>query len=443
MKKITAVLGLIIFLLVMHSHVLGNDIPLKEFQQRRTELMTRLETGMVILFARADSPPATRFRQDNDFYYLTGCEDKNAIVVLVPKLDQAVLFLPSQTERETQFDGKNLLNIPGADKKWGFAKIYPVAYFNEFMARSVRLADGIFHVRLSPGDGVSFARRETALSAARRARNPYNNQITLDQYRIKKMKEKFPEIEMKDVTPLIDRMRVIKSPAEIEILRRNGKISAKAIKMAMKATKPGVYEYELEGVVMGEILRNGCNGPAYPPIIGSGPNSCVYHYSRSSRRMNAGEVILMDFGGDLSHLCMDITRTWPVSGKFTPEQRKVYQAVLAVQKESIRFYKPGITSRDVEKHVADLLKQKGIDPMGLRGGIHHFVGMSTHDVGPRGVVLEEGMVFTFEPALYFPEKNLGIRIEDTILITRDGHEVLSRDVPKEIDEIEALMAEKP
>lgn len=440
MKKIAVTSILIIFILAPLGLFSGDGIPLAEFAQRRAELMKQLDTGMVILFAGADSPPATRFRQDNDFYYLTGCEDKNAICVLIPKLKQGVLFLPSQTERETRFEGKNLLNIPGADKKWGFAKIYPVAYFNEFMARSSRLGDGVFYVRLSAGDGVSYARRETSLNAARRARNPYNNQITLDQFRVRKLREVFPEMEMKDVTPSIDRMRLIKSPAEIKILRRNGRISAEAIRKAMKATRPGVYEYELEGIVMGEILRNGCNGPAYPPIIGSGPNSCIYHYSRSSRQMKDGEVILMDFGGDLSHLCMDITRTWPVSGKFTPEQRKVYQAVLEVQKESIKLYKPGITSKDVEKHVADLLKKKGIDPMGLRGGIHHFVGMSVHDVGPRGVVLEAGMVFTFEPALYFPEKNLGIRIEDTILITKNGHEVLSKDVPKEIDEIEALMS---
>jgi len=139
---------------------------------------------------------------------------------------------------------------------------------------------------------------------------------------------------------------------------------------------------------------------------------------------------------------MDITRTWPASGKFTAEQREVYQIVLAVQKACIEAYRPGVTSEDVRKHVAEAMMKKGIDPRELRGGIGHYVGMCVHDVGPRGVRLKEGMVFAIEPALYYPEKNIGIRIEDTILITKDGCEVLTMGVPKELEEIEGLMFRK-
>jgi len=147
----------------------------------------------------------------------------------------------------------------------------------------------------------------------------------------------------------------------------------------------------------------------------------------------------MDFGGDLNYLTMDITRTWPVSGKFTAEQKKVYRAVLEVQKACIEAFKPGVTSKDVGDYVARRLKEKGIDPMGLRGGLGHLVGMCVHDVQISPLVLKEGMVMAIEPALYFPEKNLGIRIEDTVLITRDGCEVLTAAVPKEIEDIEALL----
>ena len=158
--------------------------------------------------------------------------------------------------------------------------------------------------------------------------------------------------------------------------------------------------------------------------------------------MLSGDILLMDFGGELDYMCMDISRTWPVNGKFTPEQRESYIIALAVQKACIEAYRPGITTADVQKHVAEVMRKKGLDPRGQRGGIGHYVGMSTHDVGPRGIPLEAGMVFAIEPGLYYPEKELGIRIEDTILITKDGCEVLTRDVPKEIDEIEKLLAQR-
>jgi Xaa-Pro aminopeptidase len=241
---------------------------------------------------------------------------------------------------------------------------------------------------------------------------------------------------------LIDEMRLIKSAEEIDILRRNGKISAEAVKQAILATGPGVFEYQIEAAAMHVILKNGAKGAAYPPIVGSGPNSCIWHYNENSRKVKDGDLVLMDFGADLDYLCMDITRTWPASGKFTAEQREVYQIVLAVQKACIEAYRPGVTSEDVRKHVADVMKKKGIDPRELRGGIGHYVGMCVHDVGPRGVRLKEGMVFAIEPALYYPEKNIGIRIEDTILITKDGCEVLTKDVPKELEEIQGLMFRK-
>ena len=150
----------------------------------------------------------------------------------------------------------------------------------------------------------------------------------------------------------------------------------------------------------------------------------------------------MDFGACLDRLAMDITRTWPASGTFTPEQRKVYRAVLEVQKACIEAYRPGATDQSVRDHVAVVMKQKGIDPMGLEGGVGHFVGLSTHDVGDEEAVLQAGMVFAIEPGLYFPDKNIGIRVEDTVLITKTGCEVLTAGVPKEIEEIERLLAGK-
>jgi Xaa-Pro aminopeptidase len=411
----------------------------EEMTRRRAALMDRLEDGLVILFGECVPQPGAHFRQDNDFYYFTGVEDAGAILVMAPRTKQAFLFLPSQTQREILFGGANLLNDEDAKESTGFTEIYPISYFDEFLARGARRYGSVMHVRLSPRDAVDNARWEGRIFVARKNRIFYNDQITLDNYRIKKLKERYPAIAFNDVTPLIDEMRVIKSQEEREIMRRNGKISAEAVKQAMLATRPGVFEYEIEAAAMHIILKHGAKGPAYPPIVGSGPNTCIMHYEENARQSEDGDLVLMDFGADLDYLCMDITRTWPVSGKFTPEQREIYQIVLEVQKACIEAYKPGVTSEEVQKHVSEAMKKKGLDPRGQRGGIGHYVGMCVHDVGPHGP-LREGMVFAIEPGLYYPEKNIGIRIEDTVLITKDGCEILTKDVPKEIEEIENLMA---
>ena len=395
---------------------------------------------LIILFAApSHTNPASHFRQDNDFYYFTGCEDADAILVMMPASKDALLFVPEKSAGEKSFEGPNSLDDPTAKDRLKVRSIMPLSSFDEFLARFASRPHPTFYLRLSPGDTVSEARYESALFQARRARNPYNAQLSLDQFRADRLRRLYPTARLEDVTPLIDSLRMIKSAEEIAVLRRNGQISAEAVKRAMLATRPAAYEYELEAAAIEMLLRHGCRGPAYTPIIGSGPNTCIMHYDRNNRQMQAGELVLMDFGGDLNYLTMDITRTWPVSGKFTAEQKKVYRAVLEVQKACIEAFKPGVTSKDVGDYVAHRLKEKGIDPTGLRGGLGHLVGMCVHDVQISPLVLKEGMVMAIEPALYFPEKNLGIRIEDTVLITKDGCEVLTAAVPKEIEDIEALL----
>jgi Xaa-Pro aminopeptidase len=442
-SKLQFILLVLVFsFVVFHSGLFGQRIGYskEEMTGRRAKLMDKLDGGMIVFFGDSMPTPGGHFRQDNDFYYFTGIEDIGAIVVMAPKTKESFLFLPRQTPREMMIEGKNLLNDEKAQRKTGFTEIHPASYFDEFLARNSRRYGLTFHLRLSPRDSVDNARWETVIFVGRKNRTHYNDQISIDNYRIKKLKERYPVMAFNDITPLIDEMRVIKSAEEIDILRRNGKISAEGVKQAILATTPGVFEYQIEAAAMHVIMKNGAKGAAYPPIVGSGPNSCIWHYDKNERRAEDGELVLMDFGADLDYLCMDITRTWPVSGKFTAEQAEVYQIVLAVQKACIEAYKPGVTSEDVHRHVAEVMKKKGLDPRGLKGGIGHYVGMCVHDVGPRGVPLREGMVFAIEPALYYPEKNFGIRIEDTVLITKDGCEVLTKNVPKELEEIEKLMS---
>jgi Xaa-Pro aminopeptidase len=414
----------------------------EEFMRRRAALMEKANNGLIILFGETMPLPGAHFHQDNDFYYLTGVEDPGAAIVLVPRTKESILFLPQQTPREELMGGVNLLKDAKAKERTGFSEIHPVSFFDEYIGRSLARTGMTLHLRLSPADTIDNARYETMIFTARKSRLHYNDQISLDNHRILKLKERFPAAEFKDITPFIDAMRVIKSPEEIEVMRRNGRISAEGVRQAMLATRPGGYEYEIEAAAMSVVLKNGATGAAYPPIVGSGPNTCILHYERNDRRVAEGDLILMDFGGLLDYMCMDISRTWPASGKFTKEQREVYEIALEVQKACIEAYRPGATNEDVQKHVAEVMKKKGLDPRGQRGGFGHYVGLCTHDVGPRMEKLQEGMVFAIEPGLYYPEKNIGVRIEDTVLITKDGCEVLSKNVPKEIDEVEKLLSQR-
>jgi Xaa-Pro aminopeptidase len=412
----------------------------EEFGRRRAALMAAVKDGAIVLFGDASVPPGTHFRQDNDFFYFSGNEDLGGVLVMVP-LGRAgsYLFLPQRSAREVQYDGPGLLEDAAAKAKAGFIDVLAVGDLDEFLARLTGQGAGKLYVRLSPRDTLDDARSETALWDGRRARGHYNDQLSIDQYRIEKLRQRYPQMELVDIAPAIDALRAVKTPEEIEVLRRNGRLSAEGVRQAMLAGRPGVFEYEIEAAAMAVVLKGGAKGPAYAPIVGSGPNSCIFHYEKNDRRVGEGEVVLMDFGADLDHMAMDITRTWPASGKFTAEQREVYRIVLEVEKACIEAYRPGATPEDVRDHVAEVMKAKGIDPRGQLGGFGHGVGLAVHDV-PLGGVLKEGMVFAIEPALYYPEKGFGIRVEDTILITKDGCEVLTKAVPKEIDEIERLLA---
>lgn len=410
----------------------------EEFARRRAALLAGLKEGVAVLFGDTQAPPGGHFRQDNDFFYFCGNEDLGAVLVMLPQSGETHLFLPQQSAREELMGGPNLLKDPKAAEKWGFASLRPATELDEFLSRALARARPVLHLRLAPRDTVDEARSEVGLFAGRRARLHYNDQLSADQYRTAKLRERYPQCEVRDLSPFVDALRAIKSAEEIEILRRNGRLSAEAVKQAMAAGRPGAFEYEVEAAAMGVVLRGGARGSAYAPIVGSGPNSCILHYERNDRRIEAGDLVLMDFGADLDHLAMDISRTWPASGTFTAETRELYRAVLETQKACLEAYRPGATPRDVAEHVARRLRELKIDRPGLGGGFGHGVGLSTHDV-PLGGVLKEGMVFAIEPGFYDPARNIGIRVEDTVLITKDGCEVLTKDVPKEIEDIERLL----
>lgn len=412
--------------------------PPEEFVARRQALAKHVGSGTVLLFGRTEPLAGIRFRQDNDFYYFTGNEDLNAALVLNTVTGAATLYLPPQTPSEIRALGKNWLEDPAAGRPWGFAAIRPSSELPGVLARLAGEADPVLWMRLAAGDASDINRNEHAAGVARRLVTLGGTHLSEDASRVAYVRSHFPTLAIKDVTPLIDRMRTIKSPREIGVLRANGRISAEAIRRAILATRPNGFEYEIEAEATYWMYRNGVQGNAFAPIVGSGPNVNVWHYAANGRQYKDGDLVVMDYGGALDYLGVDITRTWPVSGAFDVHQLKAYQCALEAQKAIIAAMKVGATRRET-REIGQVIYAKH----GFAGGASagHYVGMSVHDVGDGALPFQPGMVIAVEPIIEDASRHLHVRIEDTVLITEQGPEILTAGVPKEIDEVLALVKE--
>lgn len=411
----------------------------EEFSARRQRLAGVLQRGTLVMFGATSPAPGLRFRQDNDFFYLTGNESLNAALVMDGATGEAHLFLPKLSAGEIRFEGSSWIEEPDATRTYGLASIQPLPMLHQFLARrrGVPGADTLW-TRLSERDTVNHSRTDAALSTARRLANPFAQHPTEDALRVAALRERFPYYVIEDVTPHLDRLRMIKTPREIDILRYNGRISAEAIRRAIEATTPGRFEYELEAEATHWMVKHGLQAAAYPAIVGSGPMGNRWHYEDNGRQMKAGDLVVMDYAGSLDYLTMDITRTWPVSGRFSDAQLKAYQATLDAQKAIIAAIRPGVTRATVRHLAENIFRKQGFDPRYAYVG--HYVGLSVHDVGDWSLPFEAGMVMAIEPIIDIPEQQLHIRIEDTILVTPKGAEILSTGLPKEVDELLPLIS---
>jgi Xaa-Pro aminopeptidase len=417
--------------------------PPGEFTARRERLVAALraqgpDRGTVVLFGASTATPGVRFRQDHDFYYLTGSEALNAVLVMDVPSGDAHIFMPKLSATQVQFNGGNWLDEGDAAAKYGFASVQPLPALLEFlMKRRGDAAGGTMWVRLSDRDEIDQSRGEIRTGITRRRANPFAQYPTEDGARAAALRAEFASGDFRDVTPHLDRLRLIKSAREIEILRYNGRISAEAMVRAIRVAAPGRFEYELEAEATGWLIKHGLQAAAYPAIVGSGPMGNQWHYQDNGRQMKAGELIVMDYAGSLDYLTVDITRTWPVSGRFTDQQRRAYDAVLATQKAIIAAIKPGAARIVVRRIAEDTMRKQGFDPRYANSG--HYVGLSVHDVGDSNLPFAEGMVLAIEPIIDLPDQQLHVRIEDTVLVTATGAEILSTAVPKEVNELLALM----
>jgi Xaa-Pro aminopeptidase len=386
------------------------------------------------------------FREDNNLYYLTGLNQPGTVLVVsgrpIEKDGHAVVFTRTSRARGYSF----------GNPRPSRAEVAARTGLPEAAVRSVRELDRILKKALGvKGKGSKVtARRVLHYNhlAARRAGVSEDDPVQSLALALRKGRS-----ARKKVRPprrILNRLRAIKSDYEIACMKKAIEATEAGLLAAVREIRPDMFEYEIAAVIEYHYRRRGCEGMAFPSIVGSGPNACIPHYTLNRRRARAGELVLMDVGGDYRHYAADITRTVPVSGTFSPRQREIYSLVLEAQRAAIEVVKPGARFHETDRVAREVIG-KGLKKLGLikrtrdarryfMHGTSHTVGMDVHDVWVGQ--LEPGMVITVEPGIYIPKEALGVRIEDDVMVTRTGHEVLSHGVPKTIEEIEALMGGK-
>ena len=416
-----------------------------EFAARRAKLFEQITDGVAVVLAADPHVQPVKFRQSPDFYYLTGIEEPGAILMLVGKTRESFVFVRPRETWELSVEGPGLLNVEKAAELYGLTRVAPLSEFKGAFDAAAKDSKRLY-VPLSPPDALQMARSEMAMHERKIASGPLYNYTPTFAQAVARLKEMQPTLTPADVNRLIDSLRWVKTPYEQERVRKSAAIAAEAMSAAMRGTHPGEYEYEVEAAARFVQTRMGARGDAFTPIVASGPNTITWHYERNDRQMRAGEVVLMDYGADFDYYASDITRTWPVSGTFTSEQEKMYRCILEARAAIIAAMKPGVTLGHMQDVAEEVYKRHGFRQQFLELGryIGHFVGMSVHDVGSMmpDVALKPGVVFNVEPLIEFRDKQIHMRLEDTVLVTEKGAENLTAAAPAEVEAVYALVKQK-
>ena len=393
------------------------------------------------------------YRQDSDFYYLTGFNEPEALAVFIPGRPQGqyILFCREFDEKKALWEGAHA-GLGGATDDYGADDAFPIDDLDDILPGLLENKAKVFYPM-----GRDSDLDHHLLDWVHHLRNQARAGVSAP-------------LELVSLEHILHEMRLVKSPAEIKLMRRAAEVSADAHLKAMRNCRVGLFEYQIEAEIIYHFLQQGLRAVAYPSIVAGGNNACVLHYTQNKDKLAAGDLLLIDAGAECDHYAADITRTFPVSGRFTEPQRLLYQLVLEAQSAAIAEIKPGAPWNAAHDASVNVLT-KGLVKLGLLKGkvaklikdeayktfymhrIGHWLGMDVHDVGDYKVngewrLLEPGMVLTVEPGLYVAKdcetvdgqwRGIGIRIEDDVLVTNDGHEILTGGVPKTIEEIEAIM----
>ena len=417
------------------------------FTENRKRLAAKLDKNSVAVFNANDEFPRNgdsyfTFRQNSDLFWLSGIDQEKTILVICPDATKEnmreILFVRETSELLAIWDGYKYTK-EDARKVSGIQTVYWEHEFEKVM-RELFIRNQNIYVNINENIRADI---ETEYR---------------DLRMLAELQSRYPAHNYKRLGPIMDELRSVKHSIEVEIMQQACDITEKALRRVLGFVKPGVHEYEIEAEIIHEFIRNRANGHAYNPIIASGASSCVLHYNANNKVCNAGDILLMDFGCEYGNYASDLSRTIPVSGRFTERQKNVYNAVLAVMKHATSLLKPGTVYAEYEKEVGrfmegqlidlglidkhDVAKQNPAEPLYKKYFMHgtsHFLGLDVHDVGNRDLAMKAGHVFTCEPGIYIPEENLGIRIENDILLTEHGNIDLMANIPREADEIETLM----
>lgn len=431
---------------------------LSTYAARRQAFLKQMGDGVALFPAAPTSIRSQdveyRYRQDNDLYYLTGFPEPESLCLLSPNHDkeQFILFVrPRDKEKET-WTGKRF-GVEGAREHFGVDAAYTIDQLDKVLPEHLLAAEKIYY-------GLG---RDERLNA--------KILDFVNQGRLQRPRSGRGPVSLVDPGDLLHEMRLFKTAGEIDLMRQAVKASAAAHHAALHETRPGMYEYEIEALLEYHFRRNGADGPAYPSIVASGANATILHYISNDQPMQDGDLLLIDAGSEYACYCSDVTRTFPVGRAFSTPQQEVYSLVLTAQKQAIEMIRPGVGFDNVHQHATEILID-GLRDLGLLSGstesileqgdyrrfyMHrtsHWLGMDVHDVGKYRVgeesrTLEPGMVLTVEPGLYIAAdadvptayQGIGVRIEDDVLVTADGHDVLTGAIPKDLDDIEAARRE--
>ena len=417
------------------------------FIDNRKKFKNKLTKNNLAIFNSNDIMPTNAdgtmpFRQNNDLFWLSGVDQEESVLIIYPdnsnKQEREILFLKETSELIAIWEGAKLSKSQAFETS-GITSVYWLNDLDHKLYELIQKCDGAY------------------LNKNIHTRAAAEVETRDDRFR-KMIADKFSTIEIKEVAPIMHELRSIKSETEIELIQNACDITEKGFRRILPFIKPGVMEYEIEAELMHEFLNNRSAGFAYAPILGSERNSCVLHYVENNKQCKDGDILLMDFGAEYANYASDMTRTIPVNGKFSDRQKAVYNSVLHVMKEATNMLRPGTIIAEYHKEVGKLMESELIT-LGLLDkhdvkkqdpekplfreyfmhGTSHYLGLDVHDVGDFSAPMQEGMVFTCEPGIYILKEDLGIRLENDILVTANRPDDLMKSIPIEIEEIEDLM----
>ncbi len=410
-----------------------------DFAVRRNKVMAQIGDGVLVLQAAEMPESYIKFRQDNNFYYLTGAEVADAVLIIDGKSKESILLVPDIISKDIKAEA--VIKAGEEDAAiYKFNSIISKTRLTNILQQYAVKGQPLF-LQLSPQETTEMSRDRCLQTRSSRLNDPWDGRLSKEINFYNKIKERYPAIIIKDITPVMDAMRWVKDKKEIAVLRECGRIGCLGINEAIKVTRPGIYEYQTVAACDFIYEDMGTTGPAYFAIAASGERGLSWHYNANNHLLEAGTVMLIDYAPELNYYVTDITRTWPIQGEFSAEQLKWYNCVKEARDEIIKAMKPGVMLSDLKKVGEAVYKKNGLEKYWL-GYVGHFVGMAVHDVGSYDIPFVEGVVFNVEPILEDKEKKIHIRLEDTVVITATGAENLTTVSPVDAAAIYALMKEK-